>query len=437
MSKNPKIVIIGAGFGGIELVKTLHKKPVEVLLIDRNNYHNFQPLMYQVATGGLEPASIAYPVRRIFRKFKNVNFRMAEVCEIYSDKNQVLTSIGTIDYDYLVIASGSESNFHNFESVKDKLLTLKSVPDALTLRNSIFRNLERAMAENRKQTLEEIINIAIVGGGSAGLELAGALAEMKKFVIPKEFPDLELSKMSINLYQSGPELLGSMSKDASDKSLEYLKELGVNVFLNSRVKNYDGSMIELEDGSRFTTNTVIWTAGVKGATIKGFPENTIISGNRIAVNEYNQVLDFENIFAIGDVAAHITVDDPKGLPMLAPVAKHQGRLVAKNILRKLENKRIEPFQYHNRGVMATIGRNKAVVDLPHYKFQGVFAWFVWMFIHIFSLVGFRNKVVTFIEWAANYVNYDRPLGLILNSAEVDERKLEREKIKEQVGDYGN
>ncbi len=437
MSKNPKIVIIGAGFGGIELVKNLHKQPVDVFLIDRNNYHNFQPLMYQVATGGLEPASIAYPVRRIFRKFDNVDFRMAEVCEIYTDNQKILTSIGWIKYDYLVIASGSTTNFHNFESVKDKLLTLKSVPDALTLRNSIFRNLERAMAENRKKPLEEIINIAIVGGGPAGLELAGALAEMKTFVIPKEFPDLELSKMSINLYQSGPELLGSMSEEASDKSLEYLIELGVNVFLNSRVKSYDGSSIELEDGSRFITNTVIWTAGVKGATIEGFPEFNILSGNRIAVNEFNQVMGYKNVFAIGDVASHVTSEEPKGLPMLAPVAKHQGRLVAKNILRLLKNKPMEPFEYHNRGVMATIGRNKAVVDLPHYKFQGIFAWFVWMFIHIFSLVGFRNKIVTFIEWAANYLNYDRPLGLILNSAEVDEKKLEQEKMKEQVGDYGN
>ena len=440
MSKKPKVVIVGAGFGGIELVKKLHKKPVEVLLIDRNNYHNFQPLMYQVATGGLEPSSIAYPVRRIFRKYKNVSFRMAEVCEIKAKSQQILTSIGWINYDYLVIASGSESNFHNFESVKDKLLTLKSVPDALTLRNSIFRNLEQAMAENRNRPLEEIINIAIVGGGPAGLELAGALAEMKKFVIPVEFPELELSKMNINLYQSGPELLGTMSEDASDKSLEYLTELGVNVFLNSRVKGYDGSMIELEDGSRFTTNTVIWTAGVKGAVIEGLPENSILRGNRIAVNEYNQVLGFENLFAIGDVASHISVEEPKGLPMLAPVAKHQGRMVAKNIIRILENKPMEPFEYHNRGVMATIGRNKAVVDLPNYKFQGVFAWFVWMFIHIFSLVGFRNKIVTFIEWAANYLNYDRPLGLILNSAEVDEMKLEMErekfKEKEQVGDYG-
>ena len=426
-----KIIIIGAGFGGIELVKALHKKPVEVLLIDRNNYHNFQPLMYQVATGGLEPGSIAYPVRRIFRHYKNVSFRMAEVWEVDIAKNQVSTSAGIIDYDYLVIASGSETNFHNFESVKDKLLTLKSVPDALSLRNSIFRNLEMAMAENRMEPIEEIINIAIVGGGPAGLELAGALAEMKKFVIPVEFPDLELSKMSINLYQSGPELLQSMSKDASDKSLEYLKELGVNVYLNSRVKNYDGSEIELEDGSHFTTNTVIWTAGVKGATIKGFPDSTILRGNRLAVDEYNQVLGFENIFAIGDVAANITSENPNGLPMLAPVAKDQGKLLAKNLLKRIENQPMEPFEYHNRGVMATIGRNKAVVDLPHYKFQGVFAWFVWMFVHILSLVGFRSKIIAFIDWSTNYLNYDKPLGVILNSAEVIDKNLKKEEIKEE------
>lgn len=432
MIKNPKIVIIGAGFGGLELAKALHKKPVEVLLIDRNNYHNFQPLMYQVATGGLEPASIAYPVRRIFRKHKNVSFRMAEVLKVNIAKNILSTSIGKIHFDYLVIATGSENNFYNFESVKDKLLTLKSVPDALTMRNRIFQNLERALANNRKEPLQEIMNIAIVGGGPAGLELAGALAEMKKFVIPREFPELELSKMSINLYQSGPELLNAMSEEASSKSLEYLKELGVNVFLNTKVKNYDGSKVELEDGKCFTTNTVIWTAGVKGSPIKGFSDSNILKDNRIAVNEYNQVLDSENIFAIGDVASNSTTKDPKGQPMLAPVAQQQGKLLAKNILRKIDHKPMEAFEYHNKGVMATIGRNKAVVDLPHYRFQGVFAWFVWMFVHIFSLVGFRNKISTFIEWANNYLNYDRPLGLILNSAEVDKRKPKKENFKEEV-----
>lgn len=432
MAKKLKIVIVGAGFGGLEMAKAFHKKPVEVLLIDRNNYHNFQPLMYQVATGGLEPASIAYPVRRIFRKYKNVNFRMAEVLEVDTLRNQVFTSIGTIDFDYLVIASGSENNFYNFEPVKEKLLTLKSVPDALTMRNSIFRNLERGLALNRKESLEEVINIAIVGGGPAGLELAGALAEMKKFVIPIEFPDLELSKMSINLYESGSVLLKAMSAEASKKSYEYLKDLGVNIFLNTRVKSYNGSEIELDDGSRFTTNTVIWSAGVKGSPIKGLPENSILQGNRIAINEFNQILGTENIFAVGDVAANITTEDPKGLPMLAPVAQQQGRLLAKNILKIIDNKPMEAFVYHNKGVMATIGRNKAVVDLPNYKFQGVFAWFVWMFVHIFSLVGFRSKLVTFIEWTTNYLNYDRPLGLILSSVEVNNEELIKEKVKEEV-----
>lgn len=432
MSKKPLIVIVGAGFGGVALAKKFRKKPVEVLLIDRNNYHNFQPLMYQVATGGLEPASIAYPVRRIFRKHKNINFRMAEVLSVDTVNNQVITSIGEIEYHYLVIASGSENNFFNFESVKNKLYTLKNVPDALTLRNGIFRNLEKALAKNRKEPLQEIMNIAIVGGGPAGLELAGALAEMKRYVIPKEFPELDLAKMSINLYESNGLLLKAMSAEASEKSLEYLKDLGVNIFLNSRVKNYDNSLITLEDGSQFTTNTVIWTAGVKGALIKGLPEAAILGGNRIAVNAYNQVLGFENLFAIGDVAAHCTPENPKGLPMMAPVAKHQGKALGENILRKIADKPMVPFEYHNRGVMATIGRNRAVVDLPHYKFQGVFAWFVWMFVHIFSLVGFRNKVVTLIEWAANYLNYDRPLGLILNSAEIEARISEIEKIKENV-----
>lgn len=417
MAKIPKIIIIGAGFGGVKMVKSLYKKPVEVLLIDRNNYHNFQPLMYQVATGGLEPGNIGYPVRRIFRKYKNVSFRMAEVLKINIRKNKISTSIGDMTYDYLVMASGSENNFFNFEPVKHKLLTLKSLPDALQIRNWIFQNLERALAENEKESLEEIMNIAIVGGGPAGIELAGALAEMKKHVIPKEFPELELSRMSLNLYQSGPKLLASMSKEASEKTLEYLKEMGVNVFLNTRVSDYKDNAIVLEDGSQFITNTVIWTAGVKGALIDGFPEEAILQGNRLSVNEFNQVLGTQNVFAIGDVSAHCSNEYPKGLPMLAPIAQHQGKLLAKNILKRLKNESMQPFAYTNKGVMATIGRKKAVVDLPNFKFQGGFAWLVWMFVHVFSLVGFRDKTVTLIDWVVSYFSYDQPLGMILRSGE--------------------
>lgn len=440
MSKKIKIVVIGAGFGGIKFIKSFYKKPVEVLLIDKNNYHNFQPLMYQVATGGLEAGSIAYPVRRIFRNYKNVSFRMAEVFAVTLSQNKITTSIGEIDFDFLVIASGSKNKYFNFESIKHKLLTLKSLPEALLIRNRIFQNMERTLANNRTESIEEIMNIAIVGGGPSGIELAGALAEMRRHIIPNEFPSLPLDKMNVNLYQAGPELLAGMSREASAATLKYLKELEVNVFLNTRVEEYGDKYIRMNDGSTFITDTVIWTAGVQGSPIKGIPEESIISGNRISVDDFNKVEGMENIFAIGDVSAHISSDEPKGLPMLAPVAQQQGKHLAKNILRLLDGKPMKPFMYRNRGVMATIGRKKAVVDLPKYKFQGAFAWFLWMFFHIFSLVGFRDKTVVFIDWAANYFSYDQPSGMILSTALKKEETIkEREKIKKtaEVKYYGN
>ncbi|SFW19944.1 NAD(P)/FAD-dependent oxidoreductase [Cellulophaga fucicola] len=412
MGNRKRVVVIGAGFGGITIAKAFKNKNVDVRLIDQNNYHNFQPLMYQIATGGLEPDSIAYPVRRIFRGYKNVTFRMANVVSVNPETKELETSIGTINYDYLVIATGSQNNFFNFEPIKDELLTLKSIPDALNLRSYIFQNLEKALAKKDKEPLDEILNIAIVGGGPAGLELAGALAEMKKHVLPKDFPDLDISKMSINLYEASPNLLNAMSKEASAKSLTYLTNLGVNVHLNSRVSSYKDNKLEIDDKS-FYTDTVIWTAGVKAAPIDGLPNDSIIRGNRIAVDKYNRILQTDNIFAIGDVAAHISNEEPNGLPMLAPVAQQQGTHLAKNIINLCDNKPLQPFEYKNKGVMATIGRKKAVVDLPKWKFQGTFAWLVWMFIHIMSLVGFKNKISAFMGWMTNYFTYDRPLGLII------------------------
>ena len=407
------MVIIGAGFGGISMANSFKNKPVDVLLIDQNNYHNFQPLMYQIATGGLEPYSIAYPVRRIFRNCRNVTFRMAKVKSVEIEKNRIRTSIGIIAFDYLIIATGSRNNFFNFESIKKVLLPLKSIPDALNLRSFIFQNLEKSLSKQDEEEVEEILNIAIVGGGPAGIELAGALAEMKRHVLPKDFPDLDTSKLSINLYQSSGKLLNSMSEESSNKALEYLDQLGINVKLNSRVTKYDGDVLTIKDGSTFNTDTVIWTAGVKGAPIKGLPEGSIIGGNRISVDEFNKVMNSESVYAIGDVAACISPENPKGLPMLAPVAKQQGKHLAKNILNLIKGKEMEPFEYIDRGTMATIGRRKAVVDLPKWKFQGTFAWLVWMFVHIMSLVGFRNKLVAFFDWMANYFTYDRPLGLII------------------------
>jgi NADH dehydrogenase len=410
---NPKIVIIGAGFGGITIAKSLKNKPVEVLLIDQHNYHNFQPLMYQIATGGLEPDSIAYPVRRIFRDQKNISFRMAKVEKFNAENQNLHTSIGDIAYDYLVIATGSTNNFFNFEPVKNKLLTLKSIPDALNMRSYIYQNLEKALANQKEESIDRLMNVAIVGGGPAGIELAGALSEMKHYVLPKDFPDLDFTKLQIHLYEMAPALLSAMSKQASDKTLIYLKKLGIQVYLNAKVESYDGEILKVADGKDFETDTVIWTAGVKAAGIEGIPEDSIIGGGRILVDEFNAVKNIKNVFAIGDVAACVTKENPKGLPMLAPVAQQQAKTLTGNLIKLVNNKPMKPFSYFNKGVMATIGRNKAVVDLPGWRFQGTFAWLVWMFIHIMSLVGFRNKVGAFVDWMANYFTYDKPLGLII------------------------
>lgn len=408
----PKVVIIGAGFGGITIAKSFRNKPVEVLLIDQHNYHNFQPLMYQIATGGLEPDSIAYPVRRIFRNQKNFSFRMAKVDKVDTASQLLHTSIGNITYNYLVIATGSTNNFFNFEPVKDKLLTLKSIPDALNMRSYIYETLEKAIALQDDGPIENHMNIAIIGGGPAGIELAGALAEMKHFVLPKDFPELDFSEMEINLYEAAHELLTVMSEASSVKSLLYLRELGVNVHLDSRVETYDGKMLTLADGASFATETVIWTAGVKAAPIDGLPADAI-DGHRILVDVFNQVKNIQNVFAIGDVSSCVTDENPRGLPMMAPVAQQQGKLLSANIIKLINQEPMTPFKYKNKGVMATIGRKKAVVDLPKWRFQGTFAWMVWMFIHIMSLVGFRNKIMAFYDWVANYLTYDKPLGLII------------------------
>ncbi|MCK0131365.1 NAD(P)/FAD-dependent oxidoreductase [Flavobacteriaceae bacterium F08102] len=413
MENRPTIVIIGAGFAGISMAKSFKHAAVNVLLIDKNNYHNFQPLLYQIATGGLEPDSIAYPVRRIFRGYENISVRMADVLTIHMAKQEIVTSVGNFNYDYLIIATGSTTNYFNFDKVKNKLLTLKSIPDALNLRSFIFQNLEKALVAQEHGEVSELLSVAIVGGGPAGIELAGALAEMKRFVIPKDFPDLNLDKMEINLYEASPKLLGAMSEISSAKALSYLKKLGVKVYLNTLVSSYDGTYLQISNNEAFKTNTVIWTAGVKGAPIDGLPNEAIGTGNRILVNAYNQVSQTDRIFAIGDVAACITDKEPKGLPMLAPVAQQQGKLLAKNIVRLTKGQAMKPFKYYNKGVMATIGRKKAVVDLPKWKFQGTFAWIIWMFLHIMALVGFRNKFVAFFDWMSNYFTYDKPLGLII------------------------
>lgn len=408
-----KIVIVGAGFGGMALAKKLSKKPVDVILIDKNNYHTFQPLLYQVATGGLEADSIAYPIRRVFREIGNVKFRLADVQSVDPKAKLLKTDIGIIPYDELVIASGSDTNYFNFEKIKAKLFSLKSVNDALDIRSFLMQNMEKAITKQRNIERDELINVVIVGAGPAGLELAGALAEMRKHVLPKDFPEIDFERMNIYLFEATNKVLGAMSEESSLASLKFLRQLNVKVHLNARVEAFDGHKVTLADGQTFASETVIWTAGVKANPIDGLPVDSLGGAQRIKVDAFNQVLGTEHIYAIGDVAVHITKENPRGLPMLAPVAMQQGTHLASNFLRSARGEEQRPFKFKEKGVMATIGRNKAVVDLPKVKFQGTFAWFVWMFVHLLSLVGFRNKLVTVIDWIQNYFNYDRPLGLII------------------------
>lgn len=413
MANKPRVVVVGAGFGGLELCKALRKEAVEVLLIDKNNYHTFIPLLYQVATGGLEAGSVAYPVRRVFRKNKYVKFQMATVDKVDIAQQCLQTSVGTIDYDYLVLATGSNTNFFDFATKQANFLTLKSVPDALNIRSYVMQNLEKAIATQDANKQGQLMNIAIVGGGPSGVELAGALGEMKRYVFPKDFPQIDFDRMSITLFEAAPKLLSSMAEQSSEKCLLYLQKLGIEVRLNTQVKDYDNQAVLLSDGSTFETETVIWAAGVKGEMPAGIDAAYIARGNRIMVDKQNQIEGLQNIFAIGDIAYFPTEDYPKGLPMLAPVAMQQGQHLAKNIANLLHNKPLKPFVYSNKGSMAIIGRNKAVVELPKFKFQGTFAWLVWMFVHIMSLVGFRNKLVAFLDWTQNYFSYDRPLGLVV------------------------
>lgn len=416
-----KLVIIGGGFAGIELASRLKNKPIQVVLIDKNNYHTFQPLLYQVATGGLEPDSIAYPLRRIMKKGKNLFFRMAEVKKIITDKNEVETSIGNIEYDSLVLAMGSQSNFFNFEPEKEKFMPMKTVPEALNLRSYILQNFESALLADSKDK-EELMNIIIVGGGPTGVELAGALAEMKINIFPSDYPELDLSKMRILLFDRGPRLLKAMSEEASTKAYKYLEEMGVQIHLNSGVDGYSGSQVFYEEDKCVRADTVIWAAGVKGALISGL-DNASVMGSRVKVDAYHKIKGHDSIYAMGDVAIMITEEYPRGVPMLASAAKQQGKHLAKNILRSLMGQEMIKFDYNHRGLMATIGRKRAVVDLPKLKFQGAFAWFVWMFVHISYLAGFRNRLVTFVDWVWNYVNCDKALRIIIRP---HERKLEGE-----------
>lgn len=413
-SSFPRIVIIGGGFGGVALAQKLSKKEVQVVLLDKNNYHCFQPLLYQVSTGGLEPDSIAYPLRKVLIGYDNFFFRLAEVQEIVAEKKVLNTSIGPLSYDYLVLATGSETNFYGNTELEKNAMAMKTIPQSLNLRSLILENFEQALLTDDYHERDALMNFIIVGGGPTGVELAGALAEIKKGILPKDYPDLDTRRATINLIQSGGRILDAMSEVASRKAEDFLENLGVQVWKNVRVASYDGKTVTTNSDLSFKSATLVWAAGVMGATIKGLDAKDLLAdGNRLQVNEYNQVLNHPEIFAVGDIASMKSDKHPNGHPMMAQPAIQQGRQLGENLVRLIAQKPLQPFAYKDKGSMATVGRNKAVCDLKHLKFQGVFAWFVWMFVHLFFLIGFRNRVVVFVNWVYNYIKFDREARLII------------------------
>ena len=413
-SDQERIVIVGGGFGGLALARRLAKSNFQVVLIDKNNYHQFQPLFYQVAMAGLEPSSISFPFRKLFRRRKNVFIRVTEVTEIVPDQKRIITPLGYCNYDHLVLAIGAKTNYYGNDQIQQTAIPMKSVSEALFLRNSILADYEKALSTTDYEDRQGLIDIVIVGGGPTGVELAGALAEMKTYIMPKDYPELNCDEIDIYLVQAAPELLKGMSSDSSEKSLQYLQELGVKVRLNTRVLNYDGTYAYLSDGAKIRSNKVIWAAGIIGNTIHGLPEEAITYGNRMKVDRYCRVEGVDNIYAVGDIAYMEEASYPKGHPQVAQVAIQQGEQLASNL--SVGTSRMEqwkPFSYNDKGSMATVGRNRAVVDLPRLSFQGFMAWAVWLLVHLFAILGTKNKVFVFLNWVWNYVTYDQSLRLII------------------------
>jgi NADH dehydrogenase len=408
-----RVVIIGGGFAGLTLVRKLVKKKFQIVLIDKHNYHQFQPLLYQVATSGIEPSAISFPYRRIFQSKKNVHIRMTEVKRIDAVQKRIYTSIGHVNYDYLIIASGADTNYFGNEKIEELAYPMKSVSQALGLRNTILQNYENALITEDPNEREGLMNIVVVGGGPTGVEVSGALAEMKKFVLPKDYPELDFHRMHIYLLEASSAVVNVMSEAASKKAYQYLLKLGVRVWLNSLVKDFDGKNVMLEDGSMVRSNTLIWAAGVHGNRIEGLNPEIYNKRDRIMVDRMNRVKDYEDIFAIGDAAVMSEEEFPNGHPQVAQVAIQQARLLAINMENLRLGKELKPFHYKDLGSMATVGRNRAVVDLPFIKFQGFFAWLVWMFIHLMSIVGVKNRLIIFINWLWYYISYDASLRLII------------------------
>lgn len=406
-----KIIVVGCGFGGLQFVKHLDKNKFDILIIDKINHHQFPPLFYQVASSQIEPSSISFPIRKIFQGRRDVRIRMAEVKAVESERKVIQTSIGEFSYDYLILGMGAKTNFYGNKEIEKNTLGLKSTFQSINVRNTILSNFEKLLYNADKESLH---NIVIVGGGATGVELAGAFVEIKKDVLPKDYPNIDLNNVNVYLLEGGSNTLSSMSKYAQNYSEEYLKGMGVIVKTNVIVTNYDGETITLNNGEIIPSKSVVWSAGITGNMIDGIPQDSIMRGNRIKVDRVNKVVGLEDVFAIGDIAYMETEKYPHSHPQVANVAIGQAKNLAKNI-NSLEkgNVRDKQYEYKNLGAMATVGRNKAVVDFPFVKLKGGIAWIIWMFLHLMLILSVRNKLIIFINWAWNYITRNSSLRLIL------------------------
>lgn len=414
--KTPRrIIIVGAGFAGLTLAEDLENTDYEIYLIDKHNYHQFQPLMYQVATARLEPSSIAFPLRKVFQGSKNVKIRIADVEAVDPANKTLITSIGDFSYDYLVFAFGCKTNYFGNKNLEKLAFPMKSVPEAIQLRNRILETFEDVVT-TKEENAQYLLNFVIVGGGPTGVELAGALAEMKKNVLPKDYPDKDFSKLTIYLLEGSPNVLNPMSEDSRKMSRKYLEQLGVIVKTSTVVENYDGHTVHLKGGETIDAKNVIWAAGVIGNTIDGMPSESITRGNRFITNRFNEVQGVDSIFAIGDIAFMTTPKYVNGHPQVASVANEHAAVLAKNFKLMLKDKPRKEFEYHDKGSMATVGKRKAVVDLPSFSFQGRFAWFTWMFVHLMLILSVRNKLSIFITWAYSYFSNDSTLRVLIKPA---------------------
>lgn len=411
-----RVVIIGGGFGGLRLALDLVDSDYQVVLVDKNNYNQFQPLIYQVATSGLYPSSISFPFRKLFDKSKNIYFRMAELRGVYADKNMIQTSIGKIEYDYLVLAFGSRTNYFNNANIEHAAMPMKFVDESMGLRNALLSNFERSTTTSSQDEKESLLNVVIVGGGPSGVEVAGAIAEMKHYVLPKDYPDLDANMMNIFLVQASDRLLPAMSEKASKKSLKYLEKMGVNVMLNTHVNDYKDNKVILGNGQTINSKTFIWVCGVKVPTFSGIRPEQIGPGNRLLVDQYNKLLGSDNIFAIGDCALmQSDANFPKGHPQMAQPSIQQGALLAKNLKALLKDKPLKAFTYKDLGSMATVGKNKAVADIFGLKLTGPIAWMLWMLVHLRSILGVKNKLSVLMDWTWSYFTYDKSNRMILTA----------------------